>query len=72
MNENDPKNLAWYIHEYLGAIIGGLVALIFIATGLSNFVIGLIIIAVGVLLGNYIQKNKDSVKQTLKEFIDKF
>lgn len=72
MNENDPKNFAWYVKEYKGAIIGGLIALVFIATGLSKLLIGLIVIAIGIILGNYIQNNKDSVKQTLKEFIDKF
>ncbi len=72
MNENDPKNLAWYVKEYKGAIIGGILALVFIATGLSKLLIGLVVVAVGVFLGHYVQNNKDSVKQTLKEFIDKF
>ena len=72
MNENDPKNIAWYIKEYKGAIIGGLLALVFIATGLSRLLIGLVVVALGVLLGHYIQNNKDSVKDRLKEFIDKF
>lgn len=72
MNENDPKNFAWYVKEYMGAIIGGLVALIFLATGLSQVLISLLVITCGVLLGHYIQNNKSSVKQKLKEFIDKF
>lgn len=72
MNENDPKNFAWYIKEYKGAIIGGLIALVFIATGLSKLLVGLVVIVLGILVGNYIQNNKDTVKQTLKEFIDKF
>ena len=72
MNENDPKNIAWYVKEYKGAIIGGLIALVFIATGLSKLLIGLVVIALGIILGNYIQNNKDTVKQTLRDFIDKF
>lgn len=72
MNENDPKNFAWYIKEYKGAIIGGLIALVFIATGLSTLLFGLVVIILGVIIGHYVQKNKDKVKQTLKEFIDKF
>lgn len=72
MNENDPKNFAWYIKEYKGAIIGGLIALVFIATGLSKLLVGLVVIVLGILVGNYVQNNKDTVKQTLKEFIDKF
>lgn len=72
MNENDPKNLAWYVKEYKGAIIGGIIALVFIATGLSKLLIGLVVVALGIFLGHYIQNNKESVKQTLRDFIDKF
>lgn len=72
MNENDPKNLAWYVKEYKGAIIGGIIALVFIATGLSKLLIGLVVVALGIFLGHYVQNNKESVKQTLRDFIDKF
>ena len=70
--DNKSKSFAYYITEYRGAIIGGIVALLFIATGLSKLVIGLLIIIAGAFIGNYIQKNKSHVKQLLKEFIDKF
>ena len=69
---DEERNFLYYVNRYRGAIIGGVVALLLIATGLSKFLIGLVIIAVGVFLGNYIQKNKSNVKETLKEFIDKF
>ena len=72
MNENDPKSFAWYINEYKGAIIGGVIALLFIATGLSKLVIGLAVLAIGVFLGYYIQNNKDKVKDMLRGLIDKF
>ncbi len=72
MNENDPKSFAWYINEYKGAIIGGVIALLFIATGLSKLVIGLAVLAVGIFLGYYIQNNKDKVKDFLRGLIDKF
>lgn len=72
MNENDPKSFAWYINEYKGAIIGGVIALLFIATGLSKLVIGLAVLAVGIFLGYYIQNNKDKVKEFLRGLIDKF
>lgn len=70
--DDEPKSLAYYISEYRGAIIGAVVALLFIATGLSKLVIGVVIIVAGAFLGNYIQKNKSHVKQSLKELIDKF
>lgn len=69
---DEDRNFIYYVNRYRGAIIGGVVALLLIATGLSKLLIGLVIIAVGVFLGNYIQKNKSNVKETLKEFIDKF
>ena len=72
MNENDPKNFAWYVTEYRGAIIGGVIALLFIATGLSQLVISLVVLAVGMFLGYYVQNNKEVVKQVLRNFIDKF
>ena len=34
--------------------------------------IGFLIIAFGVWLGNYVQKNKEQVKEMLKNLIDKF
>ena len=71
MNENDPKNLAWYVKEYKGAIIGGVVALLCTAIGISQLLLSLVVIAVGIFLGHYIQNHKDTVKETLKEFIDK-
>lgn len=50
MNENDPKNFAWYVKEYKGAIIGGVIALLFIATGLSKLVFALAVLAVGMFV----------------------
>lgn len=72
MNENDPKSFTWYIKEYKGAIIGGVIALLFIATGLSKLVIGLAVIAVGMFAGYYVQNNKEHVKEVLRNFIEKF
>ena len=68
----EERNFVYYINRDSGAIIGGVVALLLIAIGLLDFIIALVAIAVGVILGNYIQKNKSNVKETLKNFIDKF
>lgn len=57
--------------EHKGAIIGGLVAIIFALTGLVKVLVAIAIIVFGVWAGNYIQKNKDSIKEKLKNFIDK-
>ena len=57
--------------EHKGAILGGLIAMILAVTGLYKVLIGLAIIILGIWVGNYIQKNKDSLKEKLKNFIDK-
>ena len=54
-----------------GGLIGGLIALILACTSLYRFVIGVVLVAFGVWLGNYIQKNKESVKEKLKNLIDR-
>ena len=73
MEENrGEKLLHVIIKEYGGAIIGGVVALILCFTELYRLLVYGVIILAGVIIGNYIQKNKPKVKEKLKEYIDKF
>lgn len=65
------ENFKEFIKEYKGAIIGAIVAIIIICTGLYRLVMGIILIAIGIFLGDYIQKNKYEVKEKLKNFIDR-
>lgn len=58
--------------KYKGAILGGLVAILVLCTGILDLIVSLVIIFLGMLLGNYIQRNKEVVKENLKKFIDKF
>lgn len=60
-----------FVKEYSGAIIGGLIAILILCTGLYKLVVGIILISTGIFVGNYIQKNKYTVKEKLKNFIDK-
>lgn len=60
-----------FFAKYGGAIIGIIVAVLLICTRLYELMIGIILICVGAFLGNYIQKNKNEVKDRLKNFIDK-
>ena len=60
-----------FIKDYCGAIIGGLVAVLILCTGLYKLVVGIILITIGIFVGNYVQKNKDDVKDKLKKFIVK-
>lgn len=61
-----------FIIKYAGAIIGGIIAIVFICTGLFELLLTFAIIIGGIFIGNYIQENKETVKEKLKNFIDKF
>ena len=58
--------------NYKGAIIGVIIAIILIATKFYELIIGIILIIIGAFVGNYIQQNKQIVKDRLKSFIDRF
>lgn len=60
-----------FIKEYSGAIIGGLVAILILCTQIYKLVIGIILIAIGIFVGNYVQRNKYDVKEKIKNFIDR-
>ena len=64
----DIKN---FFMKYRGAIIGAIIAILILCTNLYKFIIALILIGMGIYLGNYIQINKDDVKNKIKGFIDK-
>lgn len=52
-------------------IIGFIIAVILIATGLYNLIIPIALIIFGIYGGIYFQKNKEEVKEKIKNFIDK-
>lgn len=54
-----------------GAIIGGLIAFVLACTKLYRVVIAIVLVAIGMWAGNYFQKNKEFVKEKLKNLIDK-
>lgn len=57
--------------QYKGAIIGLIVAILILCTKLYNVIIGIILICIGMFVGNYIQYNKYEVKEKLKKIIDR-
>lgn len=65
------NNFKEFVTEYRGAIIGALIAIVILLTGLYKLVIGIILISIGIFAGNYVQRNKDDVKEKLKKFIDR-
>lgn len=60
-----------FICEYAGAIIGGIVAIIILCTRLYELIVGIILVAIGIFIGNYVQRNKYEVKEKLKNLIDR-
>lgn len=64
-------NFKEFIKEYCGAIIGALVAIVILCTHLYQLMVGILLIAAGIYIGNYVQRNKYEVKEKLKNFIDK-
>lgn len=60
-----------FVTEYRGAIIGAMIAILILLTGLYKLIVGIILIGMGIFVGNYIQQNKYEVKEKLKNFIDR-
>ena len=60
-----------FVSEYVGAIVGGIIALIILCTRLYEVIVGIILVALGIFVGNYVQRNKYEVKEKLKNFIDR-
>ena len=65
---NDFKQ---FMSQYGGMIIGILIAVLLLLTRFYELIIAIILIAVSGYAGFYFQHNKDSVKEKLKNFIDK-
>ena len=65
------KEIKDFLMKYRGAIIGALIAILILCTGFYKLMIWIILIAIGIYVGNYIQINKDDVKDKLKNFIDR-
>ena len=65
------SNFGDFVKKYGGAIIGAIVALLILATRLYELVIWVILIFIGIFIGNYVQHNKGVVKEKLKKIIDR-
>ena len=64
-------NFKDFFANYGGIVIGIIVAILLMLTKLYVFIIGIIVIIACAYAGNYIQKNKEQVKEKLKNFIDR-
>ena len=68
-------NFKMFCDKYGGAILGfivGLVlAILLLCTNLYKLIIGIALIIACIYFGNYIQRNKENVKDKVKKFIDR-
>ena len=58
-------------NQFKGIIIGVVIAVLILITGLDKLILAIVVIALGAFIGNYVQRNKEDVKTKLKNFIDK-
>ena len=58
--------------KYRGAIIGGIVAIIALILKIYKILVGGIVIIAGIFIGNYIQQNKEIVKEKIKNIIERW
>lgn len=65
------ENIKDFWNNYKGAIIGIIIAILILATRIYNFILAVVLLIIGAFAGNYIQQNKDSVKEKIKNFIDR-
>lgn len=52
-------------------IIGFIIAIILIVSGIYEWIIPIALIVLGIYGGLYFKKNKDDIKEKIKKFIDK-
>ena len=57
--------------NYIGAIIGVIIGILLVAFRVWEFLIAVVTIVGLGWLGAYVQKNKETIKEKLKNFIDK-
>ena len=61
-----------FLIKYRGAIIGGIVAIIALMLKIHEILIGCLIILAGIFVGNYVQQNKETVKNFIRRVVDKW
>lgn len=64
-------NIKEFWNNYKGAIIGIIVSILILVTRLHDLILAIVVLLLGAFIGNYIQQNKEDVKNKLKGFIDK-
>ncbi len=60
------------VKEFFMKYMGGIIAIIALILQIHKFLIACIIIVAGALAGNYIQQNKETVKNNIKKIVEKW
>ena len=66
------KKFKDFIVKYRGAIIGGIIAIVLLILKIYQILVGCLIIVAGVLIGNYVQQNKEKVKDGIRRLVDRW
>lgn len=61
-----------FIVKYRGAIIGEIIAIVLLILKIYQILVGCLIIVAGVLIGNYVQQNKEKVKEGIRRLVDRW
>lgn len=64
-------NIKEFWNNYKGAIIGIIISILVLVTRLHDLILAIVVLLLGAFIGNYVQQNKEDVKNKLKGFIDK-
>ena len=65
------ENIKEFLNKYWGGLLGAVIAIVLVCTGLDRLIIGIVFTVGGFIAGNYIQNNKDDFKKKIKSIIDK-
>ena len=65
------ENIKDFWNNYKGAITGVIIVILLLATKAYKVIFIVVVLIIGALAGNYIQQNKESVKEKIKNFIDR-
>ena len=65
------EKILQFLKDYIYPIIGVIIAIVIIATGLYEVIVPIALIVLGIIGGLYFKKNKESIKEKIKSWIDK-
>ena len=53
------NNFKDFWNQFKGIIIGVVIAILILITGLDKLILAIVVIAIGACVGNYVQRNKE-------------